>query len=176
MKPKINQPVERDDEFNYEGFFQSDLVFDFNNKISSGYNQLGLTNEPQDEKQHGWLSLLAKSLLYFTGTFLLYGATVVLFWNHFSYQPDTMACLGMVLLGGVMMILGIGNIRNPKHLLIPASVILLTAILFLVSSVIGDQNFMQDISYYLFPLVFCLPILTKELYHRSFSDDPTNLS
>lgn len=161
-KFKVEQRV--DNAFNV--LFNNDEELLAQNKLNFGCNldlpeRSSVTN--RDEKVNTFKNVLKQAVLFFPGAVILYGATIVLFWNYFSYQPDTALCLGMVLVSSIMLITGIGDIKNFKHLLIPLSIITTCTILFFVSLFMGGQNFMQDASYYLFPLVFTLPFLVKGL-------------
>ncbi len=116
-----------------------------------------------------WISLLKQVFLFFPGTLLLFMSSSFIFDAYFSGMIDFMFVIGglpWILMYSFMMIFGIGDIKNPKHLAIPLSVVLVSLFIFLASTFLPDSlhnKFLYEYSIYLFPIVLIAPFFAKNL-------------
>jgi hypothetical protein len=134
---------------------------------------------------------LKELFLFLPGTFLLFymsfaaamiAVEIVVFRRPTANLPDdypfVFALIGfIILLGTVMTWFGLGDIKNRKHLAIPASIIVTGAafgaifraaakISDFADSVLDDPDFLI----YLFPLALIVPVLAKGIVDRKSED------
>jgi uncharacterized membrane-anchored protein len=127
------------------------------------------------EKSNGdmWISLLKQVFLFFPGTLLLFMTSGFIFDAYFSGIIDFMFVIGglpWILMYSFMMIFGIGDIKNPKHLAIPLSVVSVSLLIFLISTFLPDSlhnKFLYEYSIYLFPIALILPNFVKNVIEES---------
>jgi len=108
-----------------------------------------------------WATILKQVFLFFPGTFLLFSATVALSFNYFIWQPQNYLKIFILIVGSLMMIGGIGDLKNPKHLVVPFSTIIVCALIFMISLRAGGQSFLMNGAIYFFPLMLIVPFLAK---------------
>jgi len=116
------------------------------------------------------LNVLRQVLLFFPATFVLFFASIVFTARFIFPLPEgvsRISWLGLIMFLGLalMTILGLGDLRNPKHLSIPLSIISLGVILGGIGTVFFDffgfGYFLRHYAPYFFPLAFIAPILAK---------------
>ena len=150
------------------------------------------------EKEKGFIDehkslikLLKQVFLFLPGTFLLlftsYGAAIifmeiVVYRRAFETLPDDFpfqfALMGLLIcLGTLMTWLGLGDLKNRKHLAIPASLMVagaITGATVKATAKISDfaDRMLDDFSYliYLLPLALIIPILAKSIVDRKTED------
>ncbi|MCA1625794.1 MAG: hypothetical protein LC768_05565 [Acidobacteria bacterium] len=173
----------------------------FDNEISDKNEALsfaGSTNILKLEKGKGFIdehksliNLLKQVFIFLPGTFLLFfmsfGAAIILmeiivYRRALETLPDDFpfqfALIGLIVfLGTFMTWFGLGDIKNRKHLAIPASLIVAGAIIGAVvkaTANISDlaDRMLDDFSYliYLLPLALIIPILAKSIVDRKTED------
>ncbi len=114
-----------------------------------------------------WLKIIKRLFLFLPGAFLLFMSSTFLFEAFFSMNWDfvqVLSAMPWMLLWGSMVLFGIGDLKNPKHLAIPFSIVGISLIVFLISSLLGDSSKLWFLSYYsiyLFPLALIVPFLAK---------------
>jgi hypothetical protein len=112
------------------------------------------------------VKILKRTFLFLPGAlYLFFGTLSVLTFEFFQNKP--WAFLIIFLIGGFMTIFGIGKLKNPKHLLIPFSIIAVGFATFAIFSLFGLSRYVFEYGIYLFPLALIVPFLVKELAGRS---------
>jgi len=143
-----------------------------------------------------FINLLKQVFIFLPGTFLLFFmsfGSAIIFMEIIVYRrtletlpddfPFQFALIGLIiLLGSLMTWFGLGDIKNRKHLAIPASLIVTGAITGAVvkaAANISDlaDKMLDDFSYliYLLPLALIVPILAKSIVDRKTEDAKKNL-
>ena len=160
--------------------FFDDEDFDVNDfLICRSQNEL-LQSKESEEIAFGIGTLetvLKQVLLFFPGTFFLYilsmGFTVMFLISFFepsgmTPQLGTIWLLLIFLAATLMTWLGLGDVRNPKHFVIPASIIsvgvffgTVGGILVILSNQFKNIIFSDAFLLYLFPLALIVPFLAK---------------
>lgn len=142
-------------------------------------------------KHKSFINLLKQVLLFLPGTFLLffmsYGAAIifmeiVVYRRAFETLPNDFpfqfALIGLIILLGILMTwFGLGDIKNRKHFVIPASLMITGAMIGAVvkaaANVFDFADKMLDNFGYLiclFPLALIIPILAKSIVDRKTED------
>ena len=115
-----------------------------------------------------WIKILKGLFLFLPGVVFLFGSAQFMFHAFFTGRFSVFnVLLGLpwLFLWGFMVMFGIGNVKNPKHLYIPFSIVGIAFLTFLVSFLLGDEigwSFLTSYSLYLFPLVFAVPVLVRD--------------
>lgn len=113
----------------------------------------------------GWSK---KIFLFLPGAFLLYmlAFTAVFF---LPFHGLTFPMLFWLAASGFMVWAGLGDLKQTKHLLIPASIFLPAALIAFLASFLPDRwqvEFTFWYSIYLFPIFLVVPVLTKDWLDR----------
>lgn len=143
------------------------------------------------EERKPFINLLKQVFLFLPGTFLLFfmsfGAAIILmeivvYRREIETLPDDFpfqfALIGLILFLGILMTwFGLGDIKNRKHLAIPASLMVTGAIIGAVVKATAKMSdladkMLDDFSYliYLLPLALVIPILAKSIVDRKTED------
>jgi len=88
----------------------------------------------------------------------------------FMFEParsNPLAVFAAFLIGSFMTIFGIGNIKNPKHLAIPLSIVTLSVVVFSFFSMFEKSNYIFEYGIYFFPAALIFSLLAKELADRT---------
>jgi len=115
------------------------------------------------EKVKVWSNSARQIFLFLPGTFLLYFSTL----SSLFFYPDlgfTSEMLFFLLSGSFLCLVGLGNIRNIKNLLIPISIVcfsLITAILISLFTDAMQPSLFFEYSIYLFPFVLMISKLLQ---------------
>jgi len=171
----------------FDSFFETEMP-DENDALSFTNSSNSLTLESAENftnKTNPFLNLLKQILLFLPGTFLLYfvgfvSATVLMNIAFFLPPSEPVQILGitsalfqMILLGAIGLLgifmtwFGLGDLKNKKHLSIPASIILtgtFIAVVFKAIEGIFGGGFIEEFDkyfIYLLPLILIVPILIK---------------
>lgn len=75
--------------------------------------------------------------------------------------------LMVFLIGSFMTIFGIGDLKNPKHLAIPLSIVAVGITAFLLFSTFGQLRYIADYGIYFFPIALIAPFLAKDLVDKT---------
>ncbi len=113
-----------------------------------------------------WVTILKQIFLFFPGTVLVWFSTLALFFNYFVWQPQNHSVIFVLISGSLLMIGGIGDLKNPKHSIVPLSAILIGAFVFVISLFAGGQSFLINKAIYCFPLALIVPFLAKGFTDR----------
>lgn len=119
--------------------------------------------------ENDWLKIIKQILFFLPGAFLLFMTSTFLFEAFFSMNWSFFQVLVGVpwlFLYGFMVIFGLGDLKNPKHLILPFSIVGISFVVYLSSLLFGDSarlSFLSYYSMYLFPLVLTIPVLLKNL-------------
>lgn len=119
-----------------------------------------------------WIKIIKGLFLFLPGAFLLFMSSTFLFEAFFSMNWSFFQILSGVpwlFLYAFMVLFGLGELKNPKHLSIPFSIVGISLIVFLISSLLGDSSkswFLSYYSMYLFPLVLIIPVLLKNMMNE----------
>jgi len=180
-KTKVEDKFEK----TFDSFFDQENP-DENQALSFAGSTKLLTIEADEDfsgKHKFFLNVLKQIVLFLPGTFILYFVGFVgaiIFADIFIIQrplatlppsaPFQIILLGILgLLGTFMTWLGLGDIKNRKHLAIPASIILTGAILGVILKALENVSdlavkLLEEFNHYfiyLLPLVLIVPVLTK---------------
>lgn len=138
-------------------------------------------------ERKSFITLLKQVFIFLPGTFLLFfmsfGAAIifmeiVVYGRAFETLPDDFpfqfALIGLIIfLGTLMTWFGLGDIKNRKHLAIPASLMVTGAMIGAFVKAIASMSDLADkmldnFSYliYLLPLALIIPILVKGIVDR----------
>ncbi len=112
------------------------------------------------EKADEYFTLFKKMFLFLPGVLILHLATFA----AVNFYQDIGLNLWMLFwfASGIFMTwAGIGDLRNKRHWLIPASVILSAAIIAGLGNWLSPDN--SEYSFYLMPLLFIVPVLVRSL-------------
>jgi hypothetical protein len=114
-----------------------------------------------EEKGERLIKILKRGFLFFPGAlYLFFGTLTVL---SFEFLRNPVSALIVFLIGGFLTIFGLGSLKNPKHLAIPLSIVLVGAAAFFGFSAIGGLKYVFEHGVYLFPLALVAPVLLKSL-------------
>ena len=108
------------------------------------------------------IKILKQVFVFFPSALYLFFGTMAFFMVDYI-TSNRFFILSVVFISSVTMVFGIGNIKKPKHLLIPLSVIVLGIVTFLAFSMSGIRTHIWAQNYvgYFLPLVLIIPILVK---------------
>lgn len=171
-KTKIEQRIENafNAFFDDESFAENKLSFVNNNELPECE-----TAKSFSEKADILVKILKQVFLFFPGTFALFNLSLLVaiftlsppFYTFFLYPGKLIIAL---LVSAFMTMVGLGDIKNARHLIIPASIVLFA---FVSGSLIalfggGGMNFyfLDIYAMYLLPLALIVPILAKGWINR----------
>ncbi len=133
----------------------------------------------QETNGDKWLKLIKSTFLFLPGAFFLFTLSSFLFYAFFDMKVGLFSLahgIPWLAMCGFMVMYGMGNIKKPKHLMLPLSIVGLSFAVYLISSLIGDTGGIRFLSYYsmyLFPLVLATPFLIKSIVDEV--DEPLGL-
>lgn len=128
------------------------------------------------ENTHQIFNILRQLLLFLPASFLLFTASVAMTARVILVEGEGVAkvsFLSLILLSvlSLLNILGLGDLRNSKHFLIPLSIISLGVFLGAIGTIFFDWfsfgTFLHSYVPYFFPLAFIVPILVKNWLDKS---------
>lgn len=152
-----------------EAFFDNEKLEGNLSLTHSNQSRLAVEDRLNDSLKK-FVSILRQVFLFFPGISAVSGATFFLTCWHFHpnlgfgiFVADYKFFWIYGLLGMILSVLGIGDIRKPKHLAIPASVVLYsTAVgLFFAMSGFGGLDLFNLISVYMLPPALVIPFIVK---------------
>lgn len=137
-------------------------------------------NSLSSENTRKVLNILRQVLLFFPAAFVLFFASIAFTARFIFPLPEgvsRISFLGLLMFLGLALttILGLGDLRNPKHLSIPLSIISVGVTLGLIGTVFFDWfgfgYFLRNYVPYFFPLAFIAPVLAKNWVDRIGTDE-----
>ncbi|MGI8466831.1 MAG: hypothetical protein ACR2N3_00055 [Pyrinomonadaceae bacterium] len=163
-KTKIEQRIENA----VNAFFDDGNLTENNSLVYS--NDVSLlqsdTLKVFTEKADVFVKFLKQVFLFFPGTFVLFNLS--LFFTTVTLNPATAQwaypnrLVFALLTSAFMTMFGLGNIKNIKHLIIPASVVLFAFISGVIISCSSNSlKILDNYAIYLFPLALIIPFLAK---------------
>src|SRR5688572_21824930 len=154
LKQRINNAV--------NAFFENDHEQFEENSLSFAADSALLKQEaaaPFFEKGDIFVKILKRTFLFLPGAFYLFFGTISVF--LFEVWSNPPAVLAAFLIGSFMTIFGIGNIKNPKHLFIPLSIVAVAIFAFSFFSVVGNIKYIFEYGIYFFPMALIASVLAK---------------
>jgi hypothetical protein len=112
------------------------------------------------EKGDVLVKLLKEIFLFLPGSLYLFFGTIF----GFIFEPfweNPLNIFVVFLIGSFMTIFGIGNIKNPKHLTIPLSIVAVGITTFSLFSMFGKLKYIFEYGIYFFPIALIIAFLTK---------------
>lgn len=163
-KTKLNQRIRNA----VNAFFADD-------EENIGENSLTLANDSAllkqetaaklNEKGDVLVKILKRVFLFFPGVLYLFFGTFSILAFDFLWNPFTI--IAVFLIGSFLTIFGIGNLRNPKHLAIPFSIVAVAILAFLFFSTMGGLKSVFEYGIYFFPVALVIPLLAKSLADKT---------
>ncbi len=114
-----------------------------------------------DEKGDRLIKILKRAFLFLPGALYLFFGTLTILSFDFLWNPVSVVII--FLIGSFLTIFGLGSLKNPKHLMIPISIVLVAVTTFWLFSTIGGLKYVFEYGVYLFPLALIVPVLVKSL-------------
>jgi len=115
------------------------------------------------------IQILKSTFLFLPGAFFLFMMSSFTFFLFFDMDMslfEVARILPWLIVPAFMVMFGMSDVKNPKNLFIPLSIVALGFIAYLVSALFGDgmdPKFLIKYSPYLFPMVLATPFLIKNL-------------
>jgi len=156
IKQRIDNAVNAFFDHDQENFGENSLTFASDSAL--------LKPEPAEqfnEKGDRLVKTLKRVFLFLPGALYLFFGTLSILSFEFLWNPLTF--LVVFLIGSFLTIFGIGNLKNPKHLVIPLSIVAVGIITFWLFSTLGNLKFVFEYGIYFFPLALIAPVLAKSL-------------
>lgn len=173
--------VEDKNEKSFDAFFYNEYGAENRGLSTADGARLSKTEANLTEKDSRFVNLLKQIFLFLPGTFFLYfvgfvGAVILMdifiFLRPLSSLPSDapfqIMLLGVVgFVGSFMTWFGLGDIKNKRHLAIPASIMITGAALAVIFRALEGVVFPKLIEqfnhfyFYLLPLILIIPVLAK---------------
>lgn len=164
-KTKTKQRIENA----FNAFFEEERENFVENNLSYANNSDLLkqeTIERFDEKADVLVKILKRGFLFLPGTFYLFFGTLTIL-EFELLQNNPFAVLTVFLIGSFMTIFGMGDLKNPKHLAIPLSIVSVAIFTFSLFWIFQKQNYIFEFGIYLFPLALIVPFVSKNLTDKT---------
>lgn len=107
------------------------------------------------------VKILKRAFIFFPGVLYLFFGTFMIFAFDFLWSP--LSILTVFLIGSFLTIFGIGNLKKPKHLVIPLSIVAVAVTAFYTFLLMGSLKSVFEYGIYFFPLALIAPFLAKSL-------------
>jgi hypothetical protein len=159
-KTKIEQRIKNA----FNSFFADDQESFGENSLSFAHDSALLKQETAEafhEKGDVLVKILKRTFIFLPGVLYLFFGTLLVFSFEFLWNPLTI--LAVFLIGSFMTIFGIGDIKNPKHLAIPLSIVAVGIAAFSLFSWLGNIKYVFEYGIYFFPIALIVPFLAKYL-------------
>jgi peptidoglycan/LPS O-acetylase OafA/YrhL len=164
-KTKIEQRIKNA----ANAFFENDRENFGEESLSFANNSALLKQETAarfGEKGDVLIKILRRTFIFLPGVFYLFFGTMSVF-TFELIRENPLAALAAFLIGSFMTIFGIGNIKNPKHLMIPFSVIAVGISAFSLFSMFDKSKYIFEYGIYFFPLALIAPFFAKSLADKT---------
>ena len=115
---------------------------------------------PLNNKADLVVKILKRTFIFLPGTLYLFFAAMFGFSFPFFWE-NPITILVVFLIGSFMTIFGIGDLKNPKHFVIPFSIAAVGFMAYLLFSSFGELKYLIDYGIYFFPLALIVPFLAK---------------
>ncbi len=114
-----------------------------------------------NEKGDRLIKILKRAFLFLPGALYLFFGTLSIL--SFDFLWSSLTVLGVLLIGSFLTIFGLGNLKNPKHMAIPLSIVVVGITTFWLFSTLGGLKYVFEYGIYFFPLALIAPLLAKTL-------------
>jgi hypothetical protein len=118
-----------------------------------------------NEKGDRLIKILKRAFAFFPGVFYLFFGTFSILAFDLLWNPLTITAV--FLIGSFLTIFGLGNLKNPKHLVIPLSIVAVALLAFSLFSFFGSLKSVFEYGIYLLPLALIAPFLVKSLVDKT---------
>ncbi len=115
-----------------------------------------------NEKGDRLMKILKRTFLFLPGAFYLFFSVLMIFSFEFFWDKP-FGILAAFLIGSFMTIFGLGSLKNPKHLVIPLSIVAVGIAAFSLFSMFGGIKYVFAYGIYFFPFALIAPFLAKSL-------------
>ncbi len=166
-KTKIEQRLENA----FNDFFDNDIEHCGENSLSLSSDSALLKQETAERfnsKGNDLIKILKQVFIFLPGALYLFFGTFQIFSFDFFWNPQSVVVI--FLIGSFMTIFGLGSLKNPKHLVIPLSIIAVGIAAFELFSTIGSLKYVFQYGIYFFPLALILPFLAKGWVDRKYEN------
>ena len=163
-KTKIEQRINNA----VNAFFENDQEnFDVNSLSFAGDSALLKQDAAEhfNEKGDILVKILKRAFVFFPGALYLFFGTFSILEFEFLQHPLTI--LAVFLIGSFMTIFGIGDLKKPKHLAIPLSIVAVGVAAFLIFSVFGNAKDILEYGIYFFPVALIVSFLAMSLADKT---------
>lgn len=164
-KTKIKQRIDNA----VNAFFETEQEHSGEESLSFASNSALLKQKDEashlDRKGDALVKILKQTFLFLPGAMYLFFFVLLIFTFDFLRNPLTI--LGVLLIGSFLTIFGLGNLRNPKHLVIPLSILTVGAMTFGLFSALGYERLIFEYGIYFFPMALIAPFLAKNLVDKT---------
>ncbi len=164
-KTKIEQRIKNA----ANAFFDNDRENFGEESLSFANNSALLKQETAErfgEKGDVLIKILRRTFIFLPGVFYLFFATIAIF-TFELVQNNPLGLLAAFIIGSFMTIFGIGNLKNPKHLAIPLSIIAVSVTTFSLFAMFDKSKYVFEYGIYFFPAALIAPFLAKSLADKT---------
>lgn len=112
------------------------------------------------EKGDRLVKFLKRAFIFFPGVIYLFFLTLMILTFESPLRRFFPVLLAF-LVGSFMTVFGIGNVKNPRHLVIPVSIVAVGVLAVSFFAVFGAPNKVFEHGIYFFPLALVAPFLAK---------------
>jgi hypothetical protein len=144
---------------------QSDLDSLWANEQETEENSLSRTTESRWLTSETGGTLGKKADLGVNILYLFFAAMFGFSYQFFWENPLTI--LIVFAIGSFLTIFGIGDLKNPKHLVIPVSIVSIGLLAYSLFSMFGALKYLFDYGIYFFPLALVVPFLARSFVERT---------
>jgi hypothetical protein len=155
---------------------QSDLDSLWANEQETEENSLSRTTESRwltsetggtlGKKADLGVNILKQTFSFLPGTLYLFFAAMFGFSYQFFWE-NPLTILIVFAIGSFLTIFGIGDLKNPKHLVIPVSIVSIGLLAYSLFSMFGALKYLFDYGIYFFPLALVVPFLARSFVERT---------
>ena len=165
QKTKIKQRIENA----IDAFFDDEISTNNNSLTFSGESGLlkEQLSEAFTEKADVFVKILKQVFLFLPGTFVLFSLSLIAVFLVLNPSLGTTLLHSerlvlVMIISAFMTTFGLGSLKNRRHLIIPASILLVgSAVGAVVALSGGGVNFIDTYAMYFLPLALITPVLAK---------------
>jgi hypothetical protein len=117
-----------------------------------------------NEKGDAIVKFLKRAFIFFPGSLYLFSFTISIF--TFESLWNLWTIILVFLIGSLMTIFGIGDLKKPKHLAIPLSIVAVGIVTYSLFSLFGSVGAMFKYGIYFFPIALIASLLAKSLVDK----------
>ncbi len=126
------------------------------------------------EQADRFVKILKRGFIFLPGAlYLFFGTFSILSFEFLRTLPTMMTIL---LIGSFMTIFGFGNMKNPKHAVIPLSIISVAILTFSFFSLLQIAKYVFEFGVYFLPVALIAPVLAKNIADRKAAGEDRRLT